>query len=77
MYINGCQFGLPFMMGGGMFMWIIGFLIVIGIVWFFSNRSKPSINAPQSTALNILNEKYAQGEISEDEYLSKKQRIQE
>ncbi len=72
----GCDFGFPFMMGGNMFFWVIVFLVAIGLIFYFANRSKENSPQTSSRAAEILDEKYAQGEINEEEYLDKKRNLQ-
>lgn len=64
-------------MGFGMgWWWIIGFIIVAVIVWGIIRTPGQNNNtnkaANQKTALDILNERYARGEIGKDEYETKK-----
>ena len=69
--------------GGGMFLMMgFGFLIFLALIFLafklmknhpysnlsLSNNSTPSINS----ALNILNERFAKGEIDEEEYTKRK-----
>jgi len=59
-----------FMNGFGMGMgynWIIPILVILTLVYFFSNTSTTA-----ESAKDILDKKYAKGEISEDEYTQKK-----
>ncbi|ALO17279.1 SHOCT domain-containing protein [Salinivirga cyanobacteriivorans] len=61
-------FGLG--MGWG---WIIGLVIVIVIIWVFfkfMNQDKKVSN--NKTPLDLLNERYAKGEIDKQEYEEKK-----
>ena len=68
-------------MGGfGVIFWLIILAIVIaGLVWFV--RSVPQTNKRQplsyhrSSGLEALDERYARGEISREEYLEKKRDI--
>jgi putative membrane protein len=59
--------------GGGF--WLLIVLVVIAIIWMA--RSQPRTPAPQirgkSSALEILEERYAKGELERDEFLQKKQ----
>ena len=64
-------------MGFGMgWWWIIGFILVAAIIWaiFRSPGQSNSLNntANQKSALDILNERYARGEIDKEEYEMKK-----
>ncbi len=55
--------------------WIIGLIIVVAIVWLvvksMSTNSNPNLPSGKS-ALDILKERYARGEIEKDEYERKK-----
>ena len=68
-------------MGSGMgFSWIIGIVVVIVITWAITRRfnvnNKPT-PTEKETALEILNERYAQGEINKEEFEKIKQNILE
>ncbi len=62
------------MMGGGLFG-----IVIIGVVIYLllnnngSFRHDRNIDSSTNNALDILNERYAKGELSEEEYLKKKQ----
>ena len=56
-----------FGMGMG-FNWIIPILIILALIYFFSNTNESS-----DSAKDIIDKKYAKGEISEDEYKQKKE----
>lgn len=78
---HGCGFG--FGMGGG-FLWTILLLIaVVGLGVFFiskissSKGSRDSNKNLESSALDILQERYAKGEISDEEYEQKKKILKE
>lgn len=69
--------------GGSMFLMMgFGFLIFLALIFFSLKLMKnhPHSNfslsnnsiSPNSSALNILNERFAKGEINEDEYTKKK-----
>jgi putative membrane protein len=46
-------------------------VVIVGVVWFV--RSQPSIGSSRRlTGLNVLEERYARGEIDREEYLQKK-----
>nr|WP_320026287.1 SHOCT domain-containing protein [uncultured Acetobacterium sp.] len=70
-------FGLMGMVGGViMFMVLLIVLIVVAIVWFSKNGNQSAqgnSNRPLADrSLEILNERYASGEISDEEYSKKK-----
>ena len=72
---NGCGgFGYGGF-GGGPFMMIIPLIVITAVIYvIFRQSSKPGYSGTRdnSEALNILMERYALGEISEEEYLNKK-----
>ena len=57
---------------------IIG-IVIASIVWLVSARmqraNSPRLPARRSPGLEVLEERYARGEINRDEYLQKKQDI--
>ena len=65
-------------MGGfNMVFWLLAFVLLTGaVVWFV--RSSPSIGmgrqaaAERTSGLDLLEQRYARGEIMRDEYLRKK-----
>ncbi|MDF1573341.1 MAG: SHOCT domain-containing protein [Bacteroidales bacterium] len=64
-------------MGLGMaWWWIIGLVLVAAIIWVVirstgqNNNTNNAVN--QNTSLDILNERYARGEIDKEEYEIKK-----
>ncbi len=65
--INGMGWGLRFG-------WIFGLFILVVIIWFIIRlvKENPSIlSSPRKSAHDILNERYAQGEIDKEEYQEK------
>ena len=61
----------------GMVIWflILG-LIVAGIVWLFRTLTRQSsATGRRSSSLDVLEERYARGEIGRDEYLEKRRDI--
>ena len=61
---------------GGIFMILVWVLIIAGIVmlakWLFTAYGTGSRNGDGSNALDILKERYARGEIDEQEYQKRK-----
>jgi putative membrane protein len=65
-------------MGWGMgFGWIIGLLVLVAIIWIIfkaiNQNNKPG--QLDKSALEILKEKYARGEINKDEFEEKKKSL--
>lgn len=67
-------------MGWGMgYGWIIGLFILIAVIWFVSRMINPNQNTPvlpNKSALEILKERYARGEINKEEYEEIKKNMQ-
>lgn len=69
---------MPMMLFGGVF-WVV--LLALGVVAFMAFVRRPGQNGHlhlgqgRSSALDILEERYARGEVDRDEYLQKKQDI--
>ncbi len=72
--------------GNGMTIFIIVLVILVGVYFIVklstSSNNKKNLNHDttnidniSSNALNILNERYARGEISEEEYIHKKEQL--
>jgi len=55
------------MMGGGL-MWLFWILVIGVIVFLLVNALKKQDSEPRETPLDILNTRYARGEISKEEY---------
>ena len=55
---------------GGGFMWIFWIAVIIFIIW--GAKAYTANNNSQKSALDILKERYARGEIDQQEYESKK-----
>jgi putative membrane protein len=55
---------------GGMYMWLI-FLIVVGVIVYFyvqNQKTKDPLPRPHETPLDILKRRYAEGDITQEEY---------
>lgn len=65
--------------GWGMgFGWIFGLILIGLIIWFivtFTGQNSRHYFERRKSALDILNERYAKGEISREEYKEKKKDI--
>jgi len=60
------------------FGWIIGIAFMVGIIWLLSKGSgadSKSDTKATRTALDILNERFARGEITNEEYQEKRNTI--
>ena len=49
--------------------------LVIGVIWFLRSPSQRGRLPRRSSGLDILEERYARGEINRDEFLQKKREI--
>jgi len=61
--------------GGGMFIMMgLGFIIFLVLIFlaFKLMRSNSPLSLSSNSALNILNERFANGEINEEEYTKRK-----
>jgi putative membrane protein len=66
--------------GMGFGMLLFWGLVIVVLIILFRNFREPQNNppsVPEKSALDILNERYARGEISREEYEQKKRDIQE
>jgi len=79
--VEGCGFigGWNYMMNfgyGGMFMWLIFAVILIVVIYFINNsKSNESPGRSNQTSLDIIKERYAKGEISEEEFEKMKRNL--
>ena len=55
-------------------MWVLWILIVVAVVWLAAAATRRDRNAGrrEKSALEILEERYARGEIDRDEFLQKR-----
>lgn len=60
----------------GMFLWLLFLvLLIVAVVWIFRRPDRGRGERPDAgrpPALDVLEERYARGEIDRDEYLQKK-----
>ena len=77
-FVSGWQgygYGMMGMMGGFNWMWMmpVFWIVVIGlIIWAISSAGQRSEPDGSGSALEILKRRYAQGDISKEEYEEKK-----
>ena len=63
-----------------MIIWVVALVLIVALVaWFFRSGSRTGVAAGRlerrSTGLDVLEERYARGEINREEYLQKKRDI--
>ncbi len=71
----------PFLLGAGLIgiilailIWLLPILLIVAIIdWLFTSGKEEA--KPTDTALEILKERYARGEISKGEFEEKKKRL--
>ena len=64
------------MMGGGWLMWLLWILVIGVVVYSLVDYSRKQTSESRETPLNILQKRYARGEISQEEYEQMKQDLQ-
>jgi len=67
------RFGGMWMGLGMMWYWIIGLIILVAVVWLITrsfSQNRPDF--PKKSALDILKERYARGEIDKEEFDKRK-----
>ena len=65
------------MHGFGLVVWLLITIGLVGLVWFFGSLPKARDPMDRSTARELLEERYARGELNRDEYLQKKRDLEE
>lgn len=61
------------------FGWIIGLILLVAIVWFIMktvNQNSSTRNSGNKSALEILKERYASGEIDKKEFEERKRDLE-
>ncbi len=61
------------MVGGGPLMWLFWIIPIGSVVYFLVDYSRKQTSKHEETPLNILQKRYAKGEISGEEYEQMKQ----
>lgn len=70
--------GFDMMSSGTWYMWIVPVILILIIgysIYMVLKNRKGNINEQSDLALEILNERFAQGEIDEKEYETKKNNL--
>jgi putative membrane protein len=75
--MDGWGWGMPF---GGLLWLVVVALLIAAAVWLvrvsWGAGEVPARAGPRSSALDILNERFARGDIDREEYLQKKRDLQ-
>ena len=77
MSFAGCRglFSMGFMGGGMWFYGIVFVLIVLAAVYLISNNNHRNNINNKNTALEILNQEYAKGNVTDDDYKKRKDNL--
>ncbi len=70
---GGMMFGLP----GMLLFWLVLFVAIFVLIRFSSERNRQDLPPREKTALDILKERYARGEIGREEFEEKKRDLSE
>jgi putative membrane protein len=65
------------MHGFGLIFWLLIIIGLVGAVWFFGSLPKARDQVDHTTARQLLEERYARGEINREEYLQRKRDLEE
>ena len=63
--------------GMGLFWILVALITIIAVVWLMRSDKKSSMAVHQNDVMKQLDERFVQGEISEEEYDHKKRKIQD
>ena len=63
------NYGMMNLSSGGMIMGIFGFILLVVVLYYLFNSNKVDNRISTNSALDILKERYARGEISRDEFI--------
>ncbi len=63
---------MPF---GGISSLVILILVVAAVVWIVRSMARPGEQGRRSSGLDVLEERYARGEIERDEYLRRRRDV--
>ena len=63
---------------GGGFMWILWIIITVGVFYLIQNiiKGKTPDSFDNETPMDILNKRYARGEIDHDEYEKRRKELE-
>lgn len=77
MSFAGCRglFSMGFMGGGMWFYGIVFVLIVLATVYLISNNNRHNNNNNKHTALEVLDQEYARGNVTDDDYKKRKDNL--
>ena len=60
---------------GGGFMWVFWLFIILAVFWGIKVTSSGGASGAQKSALDTLKDRYARGEIDEEEFEKKKKNL--
>ncbi len=61
---------------GGGFMWIFWILLIVLVIWAINGSSGRNQDSGEKSALEILKQRYARGEIDQEEFTQKKKDLE-
>lgn len=71
---HGTHMGF-FPMGYGLLIWIIIIFVIGLLIYLLANKTSKRDSSKKKDAIEILEERFARGEISKEEFLEKKEII--